>query len=180
MGPLIPLFWTSGDIYPGFQSQCRSPCLCAILPRYNRILRFTSSVTPADLLVASMAAEPFQSTYLWTSIDGVWVCDLSCCCLTAWDKIDILLTDHILAWLFFKNVLPHFTQHIFFVIFNYFSLCYSKFFLALLHSAYISSIHLSKSWTTFLSHLHIFIILEISIYYHICKVNIRNNAYFRW
>ena len=33
VGPLIPLFWTSGDIYPGFQSQvgslaCMLPCLC--------------------------------------------------------------------------------------------------------------------------------------------------------
>ena len=44
MGPLTPLFWTSGDVCPGFQSQ--------------------SGVAPADLLVANMTAEPFQSTYL--------------------------------------------------------------------------------------------------------------------
>ena len=34
------------------------------LPAYYRFLRFTSGMTPADLLMASMTAEPFQSTYL--------------------------------------------------------------------------------------------------------------------
>ena len=29
MGPLIPLFWTSGDVCPGFQSQGGFPHLCA-------------------------------------------------------------------------------------------------------------------------------------------------------
>ena len=38
MRPLIPLFWTSGDICPGFQSQ--GGC----------------GATPANLLMASMAA----------------------------------------------------------------------------------------------------------------------------
>ena len=33
VGPLIPLFWTSGDVCPGFQSQggfltCTLSCLC--------------------------------------------------------------------------------------------------------------------------------------------------------
>ena len=31
MGPLIPLFWTSGEVYPGFQSQGGS--LTCVLPR---------------------------------------------------------------------------------------------------------------------------------------------------
>ena len=30
VGPLIPLLWTSGDIFPGFQSQDGSPCLHAL------------------------------------------------------------------------------------------------------------------------------------------------------
>ena len=47
VGPLIPLFWTSGDICPGFQSQGGFPCLCASSPVYNRFLRFTSGATPA-------------------------------------------------------------------------------------------------------------------------------------
>ena len=47
-------------------------------------LRFTSGVTPADLLVASMAAKSFSSTYLWTSIGGTWDQDLSHCYLTVW------------------------------------------------------------------------------------------------
>ena len=36
---------------------------------YNRFLRFTFGVTPADLLAVSMTAEPFSSTYLQTTID---------------------------------------------------------------------------------------------------------------
>ena len=47
VGPLIPLFWTSGDVCPGFQSQGGFPCLHASLPPHNGFLRFTSSVTPA-------------------------------------------------------------------------------------------------------------------------------------
>ena len=50
VGPLIPLFWTSGYICPGFQSQAGS-CLHAFLPAL--LLRFTSGATPADLLMAS-------------------------------------------------------------------------------------------------------------------------------
>ena len=69
--PLIPLFWNSGDVCPGFKHQVGFPHLYALLPLYNGLLRFTSGVTPADLLVASMAAEPFQSTYLRTSIGGL-------------------------------------------------------------------------------------------------------------
>ena len=60
MGPLILLFWTSGEVCPGFQSQGGFPCLPASLPACNRFLRFTSIVTLADLLVTSMAAEPFH------------------------------------------------------------------------------------------------------------------------
>ena len=57
MGPLIPLFWTSGDICPGFQSQGGSLACCLTWV----ILRFTSGVTPADCIEVSMAAEPFRS-----------------------------------------------------------------------------------------------------------------------
>ena len=58
MGPLISLFWTSGDVYPGFQTHSHA-LSCAS----NRILRFTSGATPADLLVTSMVAKPFSSRY---------------------------------------------------------------------------------------------------------------------
>ena len=64
MGPLIPLFWTFGDVYPGFQSQSGSPvCFLTFV-----ILRFTSGVTPADCIEVSMAAKPFWSTYLNTDM----------------------------------------------------------------------------------------------------------------
>ena len=57
MGPLILLFWTSGDFSSGFQSQSGQPYLCLM-------------ETPADLLVASMAAELFSSMYLQAGIAG--------------------------------------------------------------------------------------------------------------
>ena len=62
MGPLIPLFWTSGDVCPGFHSQGGS--LAWILACV--ILRFTSGVTPADCKEVSMAVEPFCPMYLQT------------------------------------------------------------------------------------------------------------------
>ena len=40
------------------------PCLHASSPVFNGFIRFTSGATPADLLTASIAAEPFWSTYL--------------------------------------------------------------------------------------------------------------------
>ena len=49
VGPLIPLFWTSGDVCPGFQSQA---CFLAC----TLFFRFTCAATPADLLKAGMAA----------------------------------------------------------------------------------------------------------------------------
>ena len=63
--PLISLFWISGDICPGFQSQYG---FLACLPRrqHTRKSRFTSDATPADLLPGSMAARPFRSIYLHT------------------------------------------------------------------------------------------------------------------
>ena len=67
MGPLIPLFWTSGDVSSGFQSQSGFCLIRTWQRRTNNVthsLRFTSGTTPADLLAASMAAEPISSTYL--------------------------------------------------------------------------------------------------------------------
>ena len=61
MGPRIPLFWTSGDICPGFQSQVGS-LLCAF--SLCVILRFTSVAILADCIEVSMADEPFWSMYL--------------------------------------------------------------------------------------------------------------------
>ena len=40
------------------------PCLHASSPVFNGFIRLTSGATPADLLTASIAAEPFWSTYL--------------------------------------------------------------------------------------------------------------------
>ena len=67
VGHLIPLFWTSGDVSSGFQSQSgfyliRSWRRCT--SNVTHFLRFTSGATPADLLAVSMAAKPISSTYL--------------------------------------------------------------------------------------------------------------------
>ena len=56
---LIPLFWTSEDVCPGFQSQGWSLGSHASSPTYNGFLRFISGVTPADRLSVSIAAESF-------------------------------------------------------------------------------------------------------------------------
>ena len=86
--PRIPLFWTSNDICPGFQNQDGSPCLHASLPVCNEFLKFTIAATPADLLVVSMAAEPFfdQNTCTLTSIGGALFRDRAYHCLTACGK----------------------------------------------------------------------------------------------
>ena len=55
MGPLIPFFWTSGDVSSWFQSQ-EWATLFTIgggVP-IIRSLRFISGATPADLLVVGM------------------------------------------------------------------------------------------------------------------------------
>ena len=61
MAPLMPLFRTSGDVCPEFQSQSGSlfKCFLACV-----ILRFTFGVTPADCIEVSVAAKSFQSTHL--------------------------------------------------------------------------------------------------------------------
>ena len=56
VGPLIPLFWTSGDICTGFHKPMWMTCLHVSLPAYSGFLRFTSGVRPADLFTASIAA----------------------------------------------------------------------------------------------------------------------------
>ena len=67
VGPLIQLFWSSGDIFRGFRSQdgslaCILPCLDAMDSSH-----FTSGATPADPLftTGSIATEPFLSMYLY-------------------------------------------------------------------------------------------------------------------
>ena len=64
MGPLISLFWTSGNVCPGFQSQggsltCTLSCLHAM---------DSSGVTPADLLAAKFRnLQDAESAFLTVS-----------------------------------------------------------------------------------------------------------------
>ena len=60
-GVIDMLFWTSGDVCPGFQSQVVSIFTCFLA---CVILRFTSGATTADCIEVSMANEPFWSMYL--------------------------------------------------------------------------------------------------------------------
>ena len=52
LGPLVPLFWISGDVSSGFQSQSGLPYSHCGGERNVRSLRSTSGATLADLLVA--------------------------------------------------------------------------------------------------------------------------------
>ena len=61
MGSLIPLFWTSGDVCPGFQSQGGFPHLHASSPVHNGFLKFTSGATPANCI--------FQCNTIASSVD---------------------------------------------------------------------------------------------------------------
>ena len=45
-GPLIPVFWTSGDVCPGFQGHRASSHLLASSPACNGFLRCIYGVTP--------------------------------------------------------------------------------------------------------------------------------------
>ena len=80
LGPLIPLFWTSGDICPRFQNRGGFPHLYPQLPTHNIFLRFTSGATPAELLASSMAAEPFHARTFLQALVGLesMIKDISC------------------------------------------------------------------------------------------------------
>ena len=77
MGPMLTLFWTPCDVSSGFLSQ--SAALFALNRGIHvaHSLKFTSCVTPADLLAASKAAETISSTYLQAGIGGAQ-CTSSC------------------------------------------------------------------------------------------------------
>ena len=62
---------TSGDVCPGFQSQGEFCQLHASLPVQNRFLRFTSNVTPANLLAASKATKLFHPHFCIQTLVGV-------------------------------------------------------------------------------------------------------------
>ena len=53
VGPLVLLFWTSGDVCPGFQSQGGFPRLRASLPAHNRFLRFCSQILCISLRMSN-------------------------------------------------------------------------------------------------------------------------------
>ena len=48
---LVPLFWTSGDVCPGFEASV-DPLTSVLCLMHVMGCRFTSGATPADLLMA--------------------------------------------------------------------------------------------------------------------------------
>ena len=62
---VIPLFWASNDVCPGFQSQCGFPCLHVSLPACKRFLGLTTGMIPAHLLIENMAAQQFFDPHLY-------------------------------------------------------------------------------------------------------------------
>ena len=63
MGPLVPLFWISGDVSSGFQSQSGFCLICYFCGGECNVHspRFTSGATLADLLAAG--AQPVTSPH---------------------------------------------------------------------------------------------------------------------
>ena len=68
VGVRVFLFWPSGDIGCGFESQGGSPHLHAFSPVHNGFLRFTYRVAPANLFAAIIAADSLYSL-TFSSID---------------------------------------------------------------------------------------------------------------
>ena len=57
LGALVPLFWISGDILSGFQSQSGFCLICFCKGKCNECsLRSTSGATPTDLLTVVITA----------------------------------------------------------------------------------------------------------------------------
>ena len=65
VGPLISLFWTSGDVCTVLRSHGGFPPLHGSLPIYNGFFGFTSGATSADRLAASMMAEFFIHVHVY-------------------------------------------------------------------------------------------------------------------
>ena len=78
VGPLIPLFRISGDICLRFESQHGSSCFHALLLACNRIIRFTSGETPADISVAMHGSQDSLIHVLMNKHCGAWDQDLPC------------------------------------------------------------------------------------------------------
>ena len=66
MGPLIPLFWTSGEVCPGFQS-----LLASFLPVV--IFSFTPSVTPVDFTHRSDSNQCSASIAIFLSLISLFI-----------------------------------------------------------------------------------------------------------
>ena len=74
MVPLISLFWTSGDVSSGFQSQIGQPSSHFGRGICDMFLRFTSGVTPLPVYIASIAASHLPLVHVSEEV-GCW--DLS-------------------------------------------------------------------------------------------------------
>ena len=71
LGPLVPLFWISGDVSSGFQSQSGFCLICYFCGGECNIHspRFTSGATLADLLAAGM--QPVTSPHACAEVGHI-------------------------------------------------------------------------------------------------------------
>ena len=92
MGPQIPLFWTSGNVSSGFQSQSAALFALGGGICITHSLGFTSGATPADLLAASIAAKPSFPATLW-GIGGTRNQDHAAAHSVRFGRLDALPTE---------------------------------------------------------------------------------------
>ena len=71
LGPLVPLFQTSSDISPDFESQDRAPHLSALLAACDGYLRFTSGVIPTHLQGNQHGNQSPLPSYCFHALVGV-------------------------------------------------------------------------------------------------------------
>ena len=76
LGPLVPLFWISGDVSSGFQSQSGLPYSHCGGKHNVCSLRSTSGATHADLLAAGFAASPVPTYCCRGEVAGIRTCAL--------------------------------------------------------------------------------------------------------
>ena len=74
---LLPLFWTSGDVYPGFKASV-DPFTCVLCHMYLMGYRFTYGATRADLLVVTYFGRSEIYVTVWrTATLTDWVIEAS-------------------------------------------------------------------------------------------------------
>ena len=83
VGPLLPLFLTSGEFCPAFQSKDESLCFHALSPAYIVFLRFTSGSQHSN---HALFAHLLLQALIWVKLLSLCVADIPCNQLSHWLK----------------------------------------------------------------------------------------------